>query len=345
VDFFSGCGGTSLGFKQAGIEPVVAIDIDRDALETYGRNLPSTTRIQRDIRDVHEDSLAEVLGPLRDRPLIFAACAPCQPFSRQRRGTTADLGQASLIAELVRFVTRWRPSAIFLENVPGLQTRAEGRAQFDGIRASLKSMEYEVRFRTVEARAYGVPQRRRRLVVLASQSGSIDIPVGEFGNGGQGYVTVRDAIEGYPPLPAGGVDESIPNHRAARMSDLNIRRIRATPEGGDHRSWPVSLVNGCHTRNKVAHVDAYGRLAWDAPSGALTTRCISYSNGRFGHPTQDRAISLREAAAIQTFPDSFVFEGTLTSAARQIGNAVPVLLAKRFGEAIVAGLVETGRPA
>jgi DNA (cytosine-5)-methyltransferase 1 len=141
---------------------------------------------------------------------------------------------------------------------------------------------------------------------------------------------VRDAIAHYPAITAGGTDASVNAHRAARLSSLNLQRIRATPEGGSHRDWPRELLVPCHRDRERSFTDAYGRLAWDALAPGLTTRCISYSNGRFGHPDQDRAISVREAAALQTFPRGFAFAGPIALLARQIGNAVPVALAAAF---------------
>jgi DNA (cytosine-5)-methyltransferase 1 len=142
---------------------------------------------------------------------------------------------------------------------------------------------------------------------------------------------VREWISGFPPIAAGETYAEIPNHRAARLSELNLERIRATPPGGGRFDWPEELMLTCHLGEYNGHTDVYGRMHWDRPASGLTTRCISLSNGRFGHPEQDRAISVREAASIQTFADDFVFFGSLNSMARQVGNAVPVLVAEVFG--------------
>jgi DNA (cytosine-5)-methyltransferase 1 len=185
--------------------------------------------------------------------------------------------------------------------------------------------------RIVESQAYGIPQRRRRLVLLASRQGTLVFPVPTHGPGRGSYRTVRDAIGTLPKLGAGQTDASIANHRASKLSALNLQRIKATSEGGAREDWPYDLYPKCHRGGYDGHTDVYGRLRWDAPASGLTTRCISYSNGRFGHPDQDRALSVREAARLQTFPDSFVFVGSLNSMARQVGNAVPVQLAGTFG--------------
>jgi DNA (cytosine-5)-methyltransferase 1 len=148
------------------------------------------------------------------------------------------------------------------------------------------------------------------------------------------YSSVRDWISNLPPIDAGKTHSTIPNHQAARLSSINLKRIKLTPEGGNRLSWPKYLWLNCHKNGYKGHTDVYGRMKWDAPATGLTTRCISYSNGKFGHPDQNRAISVREAACLQTFPMDFIFEGNMNSKARQIGNAVPVLLAKVFGKHI-----------
>lgn len=142
-------------------------------------------------------------------------------------------------------------------------------------------------------------------------------------------------INGFPPLSAGEVDKFDKDHQAARLSEINLQRIKHTPEGGDRGSWPKELINDCLDKNYNGHKDVYGRLAWDKQAAGITTKCTSYSNGRFGHPDQNRAISLREAACLQTFPRNFKFSGSLANRAKQVGNAVPPLLAKHLGQAII----------
>lgn len=343
VDFFSGCGGTSRGFRDAGVEVVAAIDNDPDAAATFERNFPRATVFCRDIRKVSTDELMPVLqAPGRDsRPLIFSACAPCQPFSKQRRGINMADDRVDLLAQLLRFVGAYRPDAMFVENVPGLERRASDFGPFTRFVRSLRARGYSVTYGSVGSRDYGVPQVRQRLVLVASRYGRVGFPTPSHGPGtGRRYRTVRDAIAQLPPLEAGGVDPVISAHRAASLSELNLTRIKATPEGGGREAWPAELVLPCHLDRKRSYTDTYGRLRWDAPAPALTTRCISYSNGRYGHPDQDRGLSAREAAYLQTFPRQFEFEGTLESIARQIGNAVPVALARTFAVALLQHLDE-----
>jgi DNA (cytosine-5)-methyltransferase 1 len=172
------------------------------------------------------------------------------------------------------------------------------------------------------------------LVLIASLLDTIKFPPETHGPGNskQKYSTPREWIDNLPPIEAGETHQEISNHQAMNLSELNLRRIQATPIGGDRRDWPQELELECHTNGYTGHTDVYGRIKWDELSSCLTTKCTSLSNGRFGHPEQNRAISAREAACLQTFPRDFVFEGGISLVARQIGNAVPVLLAQQFGE-------------
>jgi DNA (cytosine-5)-methyltransferase 1 len=189
---------------------------------------------------------------------------------------------------------------------------------------------------TIDCCDYGVPQKRQRFVLLASNIGNISLPpkTHGFGDGKARFSTVGDWIADLPPIEAGQECDSVPNHRAANLSPLNLRRIKATPPGGSRLDWPSKLTLACHAGH-AGHTDVYGRLRMEQPASALTTRCISLSNGRFGHPIQDRALSVREAASLQTFDRDFRFFGSLNSMARQIGNAVPALLAQCLGECFV----------
>ncbi len=170
---------------------------------------------------------------------------------------------------------------------------------------------------------------------MASLLGSIELPEATHGDGKLPFSTVRQWIGELPPLNAGDTHPNDPVHRASVLSALNLRRIQVTQEGKGREGWPEDLLLDCH-RTHGGHSDVYGRLAWDRPAAGITTRCISLSNGRFGHPEQDRDLSAREAASLQTFPRTYQFAGALTSIAKQVGNAVPPLMARRLGEAIVA---------
>lgn len=347
-DFFSGCGGASAGWRAAGMEIALGLDNDPDAQRTFEANFPEAAFVGEDIADVAASALDAIVDDCRGHPLLFNACAPCQPFSRQRRGATpSDDERLGLLHHVLRFVHRYRPELIFAENVPGLREEDIGHGVFWQLLRVLDELGYSTNHRVVNSQDYGVPQRRARLVLLASVLGSMDFPPPTHGTGAPTteHSTVAEWIGALPAIVAGETHPLVPNHRAARLSPLNLRRIRATPPGGGWRDLPPDLRPASRQSGFSGFTDVYGRLKWHAPAPALTTRCISYSNGRFGHPEQDRAISVREAASLQTLPAGFVLTGNLNAQARQVGNAVPPLLAQRFGECLtghLAGIVSGG---
>jgi DNA (cytosine-5)-methyltransferase 1 len=333
-DFFSGCGGTSLGFAQAGMKVVLGLDNDPDAAETFRTNISGATFIQKDIRRVHTSAIAKLLESSAD-PVLFSCCAPCQPFSKQSRSKSAGDPRRSLLGEFARFVRRWEPDYIFVENVPGLQHVESSEGPLGQFVTLLVRLRYSYVVDVLPALYFGVPQKRERLILLASRRPGLKMPRATHGTSGRRAATVRDWIGSLPAIVAGEAHHADPDHRAAGLSATNFQRIAATPEGGGRDSWPKSLWLDCHKRFD-GHTDVYGRLAWDRPASGLTTRCISYSNGRFGHPDQNRAISIREAACLQTFPRRYRFVGSHESKARQVGNAVPPLMAKAIGKAFLA---------
>ena len=328
-DFFSGCGGTSCGFEQAGLDIVLGLDIDKDAALTYRSNFPNSAFIEADICTLG----TEVLKPWLDNradPVLFCGCAPCQPFSKQNRQRGESDIRRNLLSEFGRFVEDWLPEYVFIENVPGMQWVKGRKGPLPAFKALLNKLGYTYDIKVLPALWFGVPQTRERLVLLASRGSKITLPAATHGPGKLPFTTVKHWIGELAKLAAGGVDPVDASHRAAKLSELNLARIAATPEGGGRESWPDDLLLDCH-RNHKGHTDVYGRLAWDKPAAGLTTRCVSYSNGRFGHPEQNRALSVREAACLQTFPTSFIFAGNLNSRARQVGNAVPPAMARNIG--------------
>ena len=342
-DFFSGCGGASRGFLDAGMDIVFALDNDPDAQRTFRKNFPSVKLEPTDIRATSIDHVRSLVDAERPNPILFCGCAPCQPFTKQNttHPVRKDDNRVPLLAYFAEFVKICQPDIVFIENVPGLQKFSHCTEPFGGFLQTLEDSGYQSDHRPVSLMKYGIPQSRRRLVLLASRHGPIELPpeTNGSGTGNPRYETVRNWIEDLPPITAGEEHATVPNHRAAALSERNLERIRATPQGGSHRNWPERLHLDCH-KKFVGYSDVYGRMSWDRPASGLTTRCISYSNGRFGHPEQDRAISIREAACLQTFPRAFLFEGSLASMSRQIGNAVPVQLAKLIGRHVTRHLKE-----
>ena len=276
----------------------------------------------------------ELVAHHRPAPILFCGCAPCQPFTKQKTTQPApvDDDRVSLLSYFTTLVEECKPDVVFFENVPGIQNTGLSEEPFARFVERLKAKEYDMsKTVPVPLMRYGVPQSRRRLVVLISRHGPIELPSETHGPGKESpYATVRDTIGDLPPIAAGEEHPDVLNHRAAGLSERNLERIEATPEGGGHSGWPESLKLPCHA-DTDGHTDVYGRMWWNRPASGLTTRCISYSNGRFGHPEQNRAISVREAACLQTFPRDFEFKGSLNSMARQIGNAVPARMAELSG--------------
>lgn len=335
-DFFSGCGGTSAGLRSAGMDIVLGIDNDADAAATYKANFPEATFLSADLTKTRSNKLQSHVAACKGHATLFCGCAPCQPFSKQNGSRDSKDSRSSLLSHFGRFVRYYEPDFILVENVPGIQNLKTHHSPLGNFVKLLEKLKYRYIVKVVDCRDYGVPQTRKRLVLMACRAGSLSFPQKSHGEGTNlPYSTVWQWIKSFPRIKAGQESKTVANHRAAKLSKENLRRIRATPPGGSRRDWPRKLMLKCHKNGHDGHSDVYGRLRKNQPASALTTRCISLSNGRFGHPTQHRAISAREAATLQTFEGTFVFKGTLTSTARQIGNAVPVLLAKRLGESFL----------
>lgn len=340
IDFFCGGGGMTRGLIDAGIDVLAGIDSNPNCRETYEKN-NKIVYIESDICKLSPQDLLGRFPQLKDSDdVILVGCAPCQPFSILRRDEFDDKGNAiphksiNLLVEFGRFVKAMHPAHVLVENVPGL--KGKGRDVLENFKLMLKEEGYKFDENVIYAKDYGVPQNRRRYVLIASRFFQPKIPQPQYGKGLLPYRTVRDTIDKYPAITAGGEDVKYANHKAANLKPILQKRIAVTPhDGGSRTDWPEELVLNCHKTFK-GHTDVYGRMKWDEPSPTLTVKCFSLSNGRFGHPEQDRAISLREAAALQTFPDDYVFYGSVQEIGRQIGNAVPVLLAEVLGEYILS---------
>jgi DNA (cytosine-5)-methyltransferase 1 len=333
LDFFCGAGGLTRGFLDAGIHVVAGLDVNEGCRRTYETNNKPAKFVACDLRTVRREDLETYVQGIPTSELIFAGCAPCQPFSKQRR--EIDVRDKTLLSHFGRLVGEFLPAYVVIENVPGI-VKIPGNSTYRRFTRTLENLGYDLCEGVLDAKFFGVPQTRRRWVVVASNRVKPELPQPTHGVRGKPFVTVREAIARYPRLGAGEQSVSVANHRAAKLEPQNIRRLKATPpDGGGRMQWPKNLVLDCHAGDYEGHSDVYGRMRWDAPAPALTCKCFSVSNGRYGHPEQDRAISLREAASLQSFPDNFVFYGQSQSEiGAQIGNAVPVRLAGRLAKTI-----------
>jgi DNA (cytosine-5)-methyltransferase 1 len=340
IDLFCGAGGLSKGLQDAGISVVAGIDIDPACMYPFESNIHAKF-VQEDVRKV---TAAHLSALWRGAPVrLLAGCAPCSPFSPYRRGVdTSKEEQWPLLAEFGRLVRDTKPELVTMENVP----RIGSTAVFEGFVSDLRAAGYHVSWRSCYGPDYRVPQHRRRLVLLASLLGELDIPDGPL-RGGK-YRTVRQTIGKLPNLAHGKADPIDVMHRSRELSEINLKRIRASRPGGTWEDWPKELRAACHRKKKGATFrNVYARMEWDEPAPTITTLAHSFGTGRFGHPAQDRAISLREAAMLQGFPRKYRFvkqreDVRLTQIGRLIGNAVPPPLAKVIGQAI---LLHVGHPA
>ncbi len=269
-----------------------------------------------------------------ERPTILAGCAPCQPFSTYKQRYCED-PQWSLVGTFANLAIQVAPDFVTMENVPALERYKGGRV-FQRLVSILRCAGYSVEWTVAKCEEFGVPQRRRRLVLIAAKNRTA-VPLTAASTA---TVSVKEAIGNLPKLAAGEADPNDKLHVTSSLSKLNLQRIRASKPGGTWRDWPKELLAMCHRRpTGKTYSSVYARMTWDAPSPTITTQCYGYGNGRFGHPEQDRAISLREASILQSFPPDYQFlpnseAPSLKELGRWIGNAVPVKLGKAIGKKI-----------
>lgn len=327
IDCFCGAGGLSLGFERAGFEVAYAFDFAEDTIKTYKSN-PKHHRGPAFVRDIHNVSKASIeddLGHALGRVDVIIGGPPCQGFSVQRRGDNED-PRNELVLEYVRLVKEIRPHIFVMENVGGILSE-RGKPFVKALIENLTAAGYVIQQKKLLASDYGVPQDRTRVII-----------VGELTNGHDATFTYPERLLGSKKTVREAIsdlmdkDETmIANHKADKLSAINLRRIQAITEGQGRDSLPEELQLECQKNNSGhRHLDTYGRMAWDQPAPTITARFDSFSRGRFGHPVLDRTITLREGARLQTFPDDFEFLGTKVEVAKQIGNAVPPLLAEHI---------------
>ena len=345
VDLFCGCGGLTHGLMKAGIAVESGLDIDAQSAFAYEANNPGAEYLKRDIQDVTAPQIMNMFE--EGKYTLLAGCAPCTPFSKLTHGM-AEHHAVDLLDNFGRLVKTVKPDLITMENVPELAER--GGVVFERFLAILRKhcAPYEPRWAIVKCEHYGVPQSRRRLVLLASRLGQIELPSPRYRYPSQ-WKTVRETIGELPSLESGQVDPNDPLHGASRLSDLNLKRIRKTKrDGGTWKDWPEDLKLACHKKaSGSTYGSIYGRMWWDKPSPTMTTLCTGIGNGRFGHPEQDRSITLREAAMFQSFPNDYEFwpsdqKLNRSAVSRMIGNAVPPQLAKWLGKALMDHVREIG---
>jgi len=334
VDLFCGAGGLSVGLQAAGVSVVAGVDIEPSCAYPFETNIEAPFLLM-DVRKLTAAHLEDlwVPGALR----MLAGCAPCQPFSAYRRGAdTSGEEQWPLLREFARLVREVRPDLVTMENVPRVGTSEV----FRDFVAALEDEGYEVDWRIVYGPEYGLPQHRRRMVLLASRHGVLPVPDGHLQP--EDFMTVRDAIGSVSPVRSGATDDLDQLHTARKLSELNLQRVRASRPGGTWMDWPEELRSACHRRSSGASFhNVYARMEWDKPAPTITTLANSFGAGRFGHPDQDRSITPREAALLQGFPDGYRFapstgKMSMSAITRMVGNAVPPPIARAIGEAALA---------
>lgn len=394
VDFFCGAGGTTRGLIDAGGYVIAGIDKDKRCAKTYSDNnvnesldysasrflnldiFPKTEEYPAGQQDELFEELASLLTFYRSRapdvPILFAICAPCQPFTRLSRKELSEKRKAgrerdmNLLAEATRFVERFQPDMVLSENVSGIKDPKYGGV-WDQFRKQLDELDYATGTKIVCTSQFGIPQYRRRSILAAAKRSMVKSEVLADLMGKElllpesdpdaTIVGVRQAIGHFPPLGAGEVHPKLPNHRTRGLSELNIKRLSSAAPGqsnsymNDTRFGDLSLE--CHRKvngklGQRCFSDVYTRMAPDRPSPTITTKCHSISNGRFGHydTSQLRGISLREAAVLQSFPENYVFypEDQIEPVARMIGNAVPPRLARFYASYLVSAVERASRP-
>jgi len=336
IDLFCGVGGLTKGLERAGINVVAGIDFEINCQFAYEEN-NNARFLCKDITTVSPAELQELYPP-NTNIRILAGCAPCQPFSKYTQRYRKDGYQDEkwrLLYSFGALAKATHPEIIAMENVPEL----EKTTVFADFLKELSTCGYHVTHKVVYCPDYGVPQSRKRLILLASLFGKIELlpPTHTPEN----YVTVRDAIGALPALAAGEMDPDDSMHSCTALSDKNIRRIQQSVPGGTWRDWDAELQLKCHKKSSgKTYPSVYGRMVWDLPSPTITTQFYGYGNGRFGHPEQNRALSLREGAILQSFPPDYRFirpnaEINKHQLGLQIGNAVPVRLGEVIGISIL----------
>ena len=334
VDLFCGIGGLTHGLDDAGVSVKAGFDMDDSCRYAYEAN-NAAEFVSADIRDVQFCDLKSHYSSADIR--VLAGCAPCQPFSAHTRRDEYDRDDSYLILEFGRLVEEGKPEVVVVENVPG----CVHHDAFRSFMGTLNSIGYHVACGVLACEDHGIPQTRRRFVLLASLTNPIFLPAPTHKR-----ATVREWIGDRPPIDAGQCHPDDTAHVAMSLSPRNQRRIRQSKLGGTWHDWDAELVNPCHRRSN--YPAPYGRMTWAAPAPTITTQYCYYSTGRFGHPEQDRALSIREGALLQTFPVNYDLLDDdrsvgIRGMARHVGNAVPVKLGEAVGRSVMESIIGNRR--
>jgi len=336
IDLFCGAGGLSHGFKTEAFKLAAGIDIDEACRFPYEHN-NGAPFLRKDVGKLTAKEIEELFLPGARRVLV--GCAPCQPFSTYNQKNEDP--NWKLLHAFGDIIEASLPDVVSMENVPRLLA-FRGGAVFDAFVAKLRASDYHVVWDVLYGPDFGLAQTRSRLVLLASRLGPISLPMPT--HDANNHRTVHEEIGDLPPLSHGEVDDRDPLHRASRLSDTNARRIASAKPGGTWRDWEDDLVANCHrVETGKGYSSVYGRMSWTAPSPTITTQFYGFGNGRFGHPEQNRALTLREGALLQGFPLDYQFSRPgeaihFKRIGRLIGNAVPVHLASAIARAVKAHL-------
>ncbi|MGR9253037.1 DNA cytosine methyltransferase [Rhizobium leguminosarum] len=330
VDLFCGAGGLAYGLKSAGLAVRAGVDMDSSCRHPIEVNTDAFFAC-KDVADVTAEELDGWFGDAEVR--ILAGCAPCQPFSTYSQSRKTEDDRWKLLKQFQRLAIAVRPEIVTMENVPGLASQTVWKEFVQ----ALYEANYNVSWQEVACEEYGIPQRRRRLVLLASQLGAIKLHKPDKVEA----LTVKDVIGNLPVINAGEASPLDPLHASSALTVTNMARIRASKPGGTWRDWPEEMRSPCHRKETgKTYPSVYGRMEWNKPAPTMTTQCYGFGNGRFGHPEQDRAISLREAAILQSFPENYDFipkdqKVSFSRLGTLIGNAVPPKLGEAIGISIL----------
>lgn len=329
IDLFSGAGGLTVGLKSAGFEVVGAVEIDGDAVKTYQANHPEVAVVHNDIRNVKGQDLLKLTG--QKKIDLVAGCPPCQGFSKLTDKNKKKDPRNELVLEMARIVEELKPGICMMENVPGLDGR--GAPLLRVFEAKLESLGYVITKKVLQLADYGVPQSRRRLVLLAGRGFKVDLPEPTHmrmpDKGEKSWVPLRQALVNnakpmsFSKAKENGGLQKYNWHVVRDLKPISIERLKYLTPGGNRMALPQELRPRCHKTAK-GFKNVYARMDWNEVAPTITSGCTTLSAGRFGHPEENRTISVREAATIQTFPESYVFEtDTIEKACQLIGNALP----------------------